>query len=150
MKLILKEDISKLGRKGDIVNVAKGYGRNYLIPKNMAMVATTKNVTMAERMQQKRQAVLEESSELADSIQQALADAHLVISQTSTDEGTLYAAVTNAQIIESIEKFSTFKLEEQQVIVENQVKEIGLHTIKIQLSSDVNFDVTLEIVPETK
>ena len=150
MKLILKEDISKLGRKGDIVNVAKGYGRNYLIPKNMAMVATTKNVTMAERMQQKRQAVLEESSELADSIQQALADAHLVISQTSTDEGTLYAAVTNAQIIESIEKFSTFKLEEHQVIVENQVKEIGLHTIKIQLSSDVNFDVTLEIVPETK
>ena len=53
-------------------------------------------------------------------------------------------------MIESIEKFSTFKLEEDQVIVENQVKEIGLHTVKIQLSSDVNFDVTLEIVPETK
>ena len=150
MKLILKEDISKLGRKGDIVNVAKGYARNYLIPKNMAMVATTKNVTMAERMQAKRQAVLEESSELADSMQQALADAHLVIAQNSTDEGTLYAGVTNTQIIESIEKFSTFKLEEDQVIVENQVKEIGLHTVKIQLSSDVNFDVTLEIVPETK
>ena len=116
----------------------------------MAMVATTKNVTIAERMQEKRQAVLEESSQLADSIQQALADAHLVIAQNSTDEGTLYAAVTNAQIIESIEKFSTFKLEEDQVIVENQVKEIGLHTVKIQLSLDVNFDVTLEIVPETK
>ena len=150
MKLILKEDISKLGRKGDIVNVAKGYARNYLIPKNMAMLATTKNVTMAERMQAKRQAVLEESSELADSMQQALADAHLVMAQNSTDEGTLYAGVTNTQIIESIEKFSTFKLEEDQVIVENQVKEIGLHTVKIQLSSDVNFDVTLEIVPETK
>ena len=54
MKLILKEDISKLGRKGDIVNVAKGYARNYLIPKNMAMVATTKNVTIAERMQEKK------------------------------------------------------------------------------------------------
>ena len=150
MKLILKEDISKLGRKGDIVNVAKGYARNYLIPKNMAMVATTKNVTIAERMQEKRQAVLEESSQLADSIQQALADAHLIIAKNSTDEVTIYAAVTNAQIIESIEKFSTFKLEEDQVIVENQVKEIGLHTVKIQLSSDVNFDVTLEIVPETK
>ena len=150
MKLILKEDISKLGRKGDIVNVAKGYARNYLIPKNMAMVATTKNVTIAERMQEKRQAVLEESSQLADSIQQALADAHLVIAQNSTDEGTLYAAVTNDKMIESIEKFSTFKLEEDQVIVENQVKEIGLHTVKIQLSSDVNFDVTFEIVPETK
>ena len=150
MKLILKEDISKLGRKGDIVNVAKGYARNYLIPKNIAMVATTKNVKIAERMQEKRQAVLEESSQLADSIQQALADAHLVIAQNSTDEGTLYAAVTNAQIIESIEKFSTFKLKEEQVLVEDQVKEIGLHTVKIQLSTDVNFDVTLEIVPETK
>jgi large subunit ribosomal protein L9 len=150
MKLILKEDISKLGREGDIVNVAKGYARNYLIPKNMALVATTKNVTIAQRMQEKRQAVLEESNELADSIQQALADAHLVIAQTSTDEGTLYAAVANSQIIESIEKFSTFRLEEDQVIVKNQVKEIGLHTVNIQLSSDVNFDVTLEIVPETK
>ena len=55
MKLILKEDILKLGRKGDIVNVAKGYARNYLLPKNMAMVATAKNVTIAERMQEKRQ-----------------------------------------------------------------------------------------------
>ena len=55
MKLILNEDISKLGRKGDIVNVAKGYARNYLLPKNMAMVATAKNVTIAERMQEKRQ-----------------------------------------------------------------------------------------------
>ena len=52
--------------------------------------------------------------------------------------------------VESIEKFSTFKLKEEQVLVEGQVKEIGLHTVKIQLSSDVNFDVTLEIVPETK
>ena len=150
MKLILNEDISKLGRKGDIVNVAKGYARNYLLPKNMAMVATAKNVTIAERMQEKRQAILDESNELADSIQQALAGAHLVIAQNSTDEGTLYAAVTNTQIIESIEKFSTFKLKEEQVLVEDQVKEIGLHTVKIQLSSDVNFDVTLEIVPETK
>ena len=85
MKLILNEDISKLGRKGDIVNVAKGYARNYLLPKNMAMVATSKNVTIAERMQEKRQAVLDESNELADSIQQALAGAHLVIPQNSTD-----------------------------------------------------------------
>ena len=114
------------------------------------MVATAKNVTIAERMQEKRQAVLDESNELADSIQQALAGAHLVIAQNSTDEGTLYAAVTNTQIIESIEKFSTFKLKEEQVLVEDQVKEIGLHTVKIQLGTDVNFDVTLEIVPETK
>ena len=87
-------------------------------------------------MEEKKQAALAESSQPADSTQQAIADHHLIIAQNSTDEGTLYADVTNAQIIESIEKFSTFKLEEDQVIVENQVKEIGLHTVKIQLSSD--------------
>jgi len=58
MKLILNADISKLGRKGDIVNVAKGYARNYLIPKNLAMVATAKNVSIAERMQEKRKQYL--------------------------------------------------------------------------------------------
>ena len=101
-------------------------------------------------MQEKRQQQAQVNSELADSIITALADAHIVISQTSTDEGTLYAAISNDQIAEAVETFSGFKLEENQISVENQVKEIGLHTVKVVLGPDTNFDITLEIVPETK
>ena len=75
---------------------------------------------------------------------------HQAFSQTSTDEGTLYAAINNEQITQAVETFSGFKLEEDQINVENQVKEIGLHTVKVVLGPDTSFDITLEIVPDTK
>jgi|TARA_X000000368_G_scaffold11283_1_gene9058 large subunit ribosomal protein L9 len=150
MKLILNSDIKSLGRKGDVVDVAKGYARNYLLPKKLAIVATTNNLEFAQKLQEKRQQQAQVNSELAESIITALADAHIVISQTTTDEGTLYAAISNLQIVEAVETFSGFKLEEEQISVESQVKEIGLHTIKVVLGPDTNFDITLEVVPETK
>ena len=133
MKLILNSDVTKLGRKGDIVDVAKGYARNYLLPKNLAIVATDSNISIAEKIQEKRIAEITESEELAESIKVALADVHLVIPQKSTDEGTLYAAVANNEIVEVIEKFSGFKIEESQIELNDQVKEIGLHNIKIRI-----------------
>tara|TARA_B100000579_G_scaffold119098_1_gene95816 strand:+ start:231 stop:683 length:453 start_codon:yes stop_codon:yes gene_type:complete len=150
MKLILNSDIKSLGRKGDVVDVAKGYARNYLLPKKLAIVATANNLEFAQKLQEKRQQEAQVNNELAESIITALADAHIVISQTTTDEGTLYAAISNLQIVEAVETFSGFKLEEEQISIENQVKEIGLHTIKIILGPDTNFDITLEVVPETK
>lgn len=149
MKLILNSDVTKLGRKGDIVDVAKGYARNYLLPKNLAIVATDSNISIAEKIQEKRIAEITESEELAESIKVALADAHLVIPQKSTDEGTLYAAVANNEIVEVIEKFSGFKIEENQIELNDQVKEIGLHNIKIRISEGVDFDVVLEVIPES-
>tara|TARA_B100001142_G_C14284811_1_gene636414 strand:- start:125 stop:577 length:453 start_codon:yes stop_codon:yes gene_type:complete len=150
MKLILNSDVKSLGRKGDIVNVAKGYARNYLLPKKLAIMATTSNLELAEKIQEKRKLQAQENSELADSITTALADAHIVISQNSTDEGTLYAAISNEQIVEAIETFSGYKLEESQIDMKDQVKEIGLHTVTVVLGPDTQFDTTLEVVPETK
>ena len=150
MKLILNSDIKSLGRKGDVVEVAKGYARNYLLPKKLAIVATANNLEFAQKLQEKRQQQAQVNSELAESIITALADAHIVISQTTTDEGTLYAAISNLQIVEAVETFSGWKLEEEQISLESQVKEIGLHTVKVVLGPDTNFDITLEVVPETK
>ena len=148
MKVILNQDVNKLGKKGDVVEVAKGYARNYLLPKNLGIKATEKNILIAEEMQQKRQASIEENIELANSIKTGLADAKIVITANSTDEGTLYASISNESIIEAIEKFSGYKINESQ-ISDNAIKEIGLHDITINLSGDVSFEVTLEIVPET-
>jgi large subunit ribosomal protein L9 len=150
MKLILNADVKSLGRKGDIVDVAKGYARNYLIPKKLAIKATSNNLKLAEKLQEKRAMQTQVNSELAESIQTALADAKIVISQTSTDEGTLYAAVSNEQIIDAVETFSSFKLQEDQIGLEDQIKEIGLHNVKVVLGPDTSFDITLEVIPETK
>ena len=150
MKLILNSDVKSLGRKGDVVDVAKGYARNYLLPKKLAMVATASNLKFAEKLQEKREMQAQANDELAESIKAALADAKIVISQNTTDEGTLYAAVSDEQIVDAIETFSGFRLEAEQIEVENQVKEIGLHSISIVLGSDAKFETTLEIIPETK
>ena len=148
MKIILNQDVKKLGKKGDVVEVAKGYARNYLLPQKLGIKATEKNILVAEKMQQKRQASIEENIELANSIKEGLADAKIVIAENSTDEGTLYASVSNESIIEAIENFSGYKIVEDQ-IADNSIKEIGLHNVTINLSGDVSFEVTLEIVPET-
>jgi len=150
MKLILNADVKSLGRKGDVVDAAKGYARNYLIPKKLAIKATSNNLKLAEKLQEKRAMQTQVNSELAESIQTALADAKIVISQTSTDEGTLYAAISNEKIIDAVETFSGFKLEEDQIGLANQIKEIGLHNVKVVLGPDTSFDITLEVIPETK
>ena len=150
MKLILNSDVKSLGRKGDVVDVAKGYARNYLLPKNLAVVANSSNLKFAEALREKREIQAVANNELAESIKTALADAKIVISQNTTDEGTLYAAVSNEQIVDAIETFSGFRLEAEQINIENQVKEIGLHSISIVLGPDAKFDTTLEIIPETK
>ena len=150
MKLILNSDVKSLGRKGDVVDVAKGYARNYLLPKKLAVVANSSNLKFAEALREKREIQAVANNELAESIKTALADAKIVISQNTTDEGTLYAAVSNEQIVDAIETFSGFRLEAEQIDVENQVKEIGLHSIFIVLGPDTKFDTTLEIIPETK
>ena len=150
MKLILNSDVKSLGRKGDVVDVAKGYARNYLLPKKLAVVANSSNLKFAEALREKREIQAVANNELAESIKTALADAKIVISQNTTDEGTLYAAVSNEQIVDAIETFSGFRLEAEQIDVENQVKEIGLHSIFIVLGPDAKFETTLEIIPETK
>ena len=150
MKLILNSDVKSLGRKGDVVDVAKGYARNYLLPKKLAVVANSSNLKFAEALREKREIQAVANNELAESIKTALADAKIVISQNTTDEGPLYAAVSNEQIVDAIETFSGFRLEAEQIDVENQVKEIGLHSISIVLGPDAKFETTLEIIPETK
>ena len=142
MKLILNSDVKSLGRKGDVVDVAKGYARNYLLPKKLAIVATSSNLKFAEELQEKREMQTQANDELAESIKTALADANIVISQTTTDEGTLYAAVSNEQIVDAIETFSGFRLEAEQIDMENQVKEIGLHTISVVLGPDTKLETT--------
>lgn len=89
MKLILNSDVKSLGRKGDVVDVAKGYARNYLLPKKLAVVANSSNLKFAEALREKREIQAVANNELAESIKTALADAKIVISQNTTDEGTI-------------------------------------------------------------
>ena len=148
MKLVLSQDVRSLGKRGDIVSVSKGYARNYLLPNNLAIDATQHNLLEAKKLREARLKKEEESMDMANTLLQSLEDTHIVIAQSSTDEGTLYASVTKSQIVEALEKFSGQKIEEDIVNILNPVKEIGLHKISLQLSSEINIEIDLEVIPE--
>ena len=148
MKLILSQDVRNLGKRGDIVNVARGYARNYLFPKNLAIDATEHNILEAEKIKEDRLKREEEGQNIATYLRQALEGVHIVIAQSSTDEGTLYASITKNQIIDAIEKFSGTRVEEEIISIPKAVKEIGLHKINLEISSEIVIEVDLEVIPE--
>ena len=148
MKLVLSQDVRSLGKKGDVVNVSKGYARNYLFPKNLAIDATEQNLEQAEKIKEDRKKKEEEAISIAADLRQTLEDVHIVIAQSSTDEGTLYASITKDQIVESIEKFSGTKVQEEIINIPEPVKEIGLHKILLEISDELIIEIDLEVVPE--
>ena len=148
MKLFLKRDVRSLGKRGDVINVSKGYARNYLLPQNLAIYATEQNLVEAEKIKEDRRKKEEEAINIATDLRQTLEDVHIVIAQSSTDEGTLYASITKAQISESIEKFSGTKVQEEIINIPNPVKEIGLHKILLEISDELSIEIDLEVVPE--
>ena len=148
MKLVLSKDVRNLGKRGDVVSVAKGYARNYLLPNDLAIDATEHNIHKAEKIKEERLKREEEVMNVATNLRQALEGVHIVIAQSSTDEGTLYASITKDQIIDAIEKFSGTRVEEDVVSIPKVVKEIGLHKINLEISSEVNIEVDLEVIPE--
>tara|TARA_B100001996_G_C18580975_1_gene562222 strand:+ start:516 stop:971 length:456 start_codon:yes stop_codon:yes gene_type:complete len=148
MKLVLNQDVRSLGKRGDVINVSKGYARNYLLPKNLAIYATEQNLVEAEKIKEDRRKKEEEAINIATDLRQTLEDVHIVIAQSSTDEGTLYASITKAQISESIEKFSGTKVQEEIINIPNPVKEIGLHKILLEISDELSIEIDLEVVPE--
>ncbi len=148
MKLVLNQDVRSLGKRGDVINVSKGYARNYLLPKNLAIYATEQNLVEAEKIKEDRKKKEEEAINIATDLRQTLEDVHIVIAQSSTDEGTLYASITKAQISESIEKFSGTKVQEGIINIPKPVKEIGLHKILLEISDELSIEIDLEVVPE--
>ena len=148
MKLILSQDVRNLGKRGDIVNVARGYARNYLFPKNLAIDATEHNILEAEKIKEDRLKREEEVMNIATNLRQALEGVHIVIAQSSTDDGTLYASITKNQIIDAIEKFSGTRVEEGIISIPKAVKEIGLHKINLEISSEIVIEVALEVIQE--
>ncbi|SVD28729.1 uncharacterized protein METZ01_LOCUS381583 [marine metagenome] len=148
MKLVLSKDVRNLGKRGDVVSVAKGYARNYLLPNDLAIDATEHNIHKAEKIKEERLKREEEVMNVATNLRQALEGVHIVIVQSSTDEGTLYASITKDQIIDAIEKFSGTRVEEGVVSIPKVVKEIGLHKINLEISSEVTIEVDLEVIPE--
>lgn len=147
MKLILTSDVNDLGKRGDVVDVADGYARNYLLPRSFAIKANAGALHQAEAIREARVIAEQKAKETAENIAQQLVGSRVVLAAQAGDEGQLYGSVQLADVIEGIRRFTGIELDRGQVEVGEPIKAIGLHEIQIKVHADVEFPLTLDVIP---
>lgn len=147
MKLILTSDVKELGKGGDVVDVADGYARNFLLPKKLAMKANPGALEAAETIREARIVADRKAKDFAEAIATQLVGSRVVLAAQAGDEGQLYGSVGVGDIIEGINRFTGIELERGQVELAEPIKAIGLHEVRVKVHQDVEFPLTLDIIP---
>ncbi|NOY55106.1 MAG: 50S ribosomal protein L9 [Actinobacteria bacterium] len=147
MKLILTSEVPDLGGKGDVVEVSEGYGRNYLLPKNLAVKATPGALSNAEALLRSRRETERRSFEAAEAVAKALVGTRVVVAARAGDEGKLFGSVSTADIVEGVKKFTGIELDKSHVYLPEPIKSIGLYEIRVKLHPDVEFPLSLDVIP---
>jgi large subunit ribosomal protein L9 len=147
MKVILTTDVKDVGHKGDVLDVADGFARNYLIPKSFAIKATAGALREAEGMRRAREEAARKAKEEAEATAQALVGTRVVMAAQAADEGRLFGSIGVRDIAAAIEKFTGLQVPHQQIDLRTPIKEIGLHEVRITLHPEVEFMLTLDVIP---
>ena len=147
MKLILTSDVAGLGEAGEIVDVADGYGRNYLLPKRLAERATPGAVANAERVVELRRESEARAKSEAESIAKSLVGTRVVIAAQAGDEGRLFGSVGAGDVIEGVKKFTGIELDRKHIELPATIKSIGLHEVQVHLHPQVIFPLTIDVIP---
>jgi large subunit ribosomal protein L9 len=147
MEVILKEDVSKLGSRGDVVKVAEGYGRNYLLPKKLAIEATTANRAVIEQM--KASAVRRVAREKGDAeaLGKQLAGVELLFTRKSGEREQLFGSVTSADIARELEH-KGLNIDRRKIQLDEPLKAIGDFQVPVKLHRDLIVPVKVTIQKE--
>jgi large subunit ribosomal protein L9 len=148
MKVILKQDVNKLGQKDDIITVKDGYGRNYLIPKGYGIQATESAMKIHSENLRQRAHKEEKIKQEAEKIAEKLKDVKLTIGAKTSSAGKIFGSVNTIQIAEAL-KEKGFDIDRRSILIaDDQVKEIGSYKASIKLHRDVKVEIDFEVVAE--
>jgi large subunit ribosomal protein L9 len=147
MKVILTSDVAGLGHKGDVVDVADGYARNFLVPRSLAIKATRGALKEAEALRRSREEAEQRARADAEQIAETLVGSRVVVAARSADEGKLFGSIGVRDVAAAIETFTGVKIEHQHIVLAAPIKEIGLHEVVVQPHPEVQFQLTLDVIP---
>ena len=149
MEIILREHVEHLGRRGDIVKVAEGYARNYLLPRKLALAVNEGNKRQIERERKNAEArELEEKSQ-AEAFAARLAELDVAIPRRVGENDTLYGSVTTADIASALAA-KGFEVDRRKIVLADPLKALGQVTVPIKIHRDVTAQVKVSMVPESK
>lgn len=145
MKLLLRSDVSGVGKKGDVVEVADGYGRNYLVPKGLAMKATPGAEKQAGAMRRARSIKDAADRSAAEDIAKVLVPAIITIEARAGGEGKLFGSVTTNDVADAVEAQTGVVLDRKHLTIDEPIKTTGTHAVSAKLHGDVQFQITVEV-----
>lgn len=147
MEVILREDIQGLGYKNDTVDVKPGYGRNYLIPRGMAIIASTSNKKMIEENIRQAAHKAEKAKKDAEEIAKKIGDVSLEIKTKAGEKGKIFGAITPIQVAEALAAIG-HEVDRKRISFDQKIKELGEYTAILDLHKEVHHPVTIKVVAD--
>jgi large subunit ribosomal protein L9 len=149
MEVILREHVDNLGRRGDIVKVAAGYGRNYLLPRKLALAVNENNKRQIERERTAAEArELEEKSQ-AEAYAERLSQADLAIARRVGENDTLYGSVTSADVAQALHA-KGFEIDKRKITLAAPMKALGEYAVAVKVHRDVTAQIKVKVVAEQR
>ena len=146
MKIVLRSDVDNLGKKGDIIDVADGYARNFLIPKGRAIPASDGVVAQAAAMRKSRDIKDAKLRAGAEEIARRLVPVVIRIPARAGGEGKLFGSVTATDVVEAVQAQANIELDRRKVTLDDPIRSLGTHEVPVRLHPEVQFRVTVEVV----
>lgn len=146
MNVILREDIAGVGRRGDIVTVADGHARNYLLPRGLALVATDGAINQANAMRRARDLREASDREAARTVAEALTAKAITVKAKSGNEGRLFGSVTTADIASALAAQAGVSLDRKKIVAQ-PIRTTGSHSAVVRLHADVECTIKISVVP---
>jgi large subunit ribosomal protein L9 len=147
VEVILREDVDKLGRRGDIVKVAEGYGRNYLLPRGLALAVNDANKAMIARERKALEARLAKEKSECEALAQRIAGIRMVAPRKVGENDVLYGSVTSGDIAEFL-KGKGIDVDKRRVLLDEPIKKLGDHEVRIKLHPEVTASMKLLVSKE--
>jgi len=143
---ILLQDVENLGERGAVVDVSKGYLRNYLIPRRMAQPATRASVAAAQRRQEALERARREAAERAQETAALLSRTVLTITQAAGEDGRLFGSVTSQDVVDAIREARGVKVDRRRVQLAEPIRAVGTHMVEIEVTEGVSTSVKTMVV----
>lgn len=146
MKLVLTDDVKGLGHRGDVVNVAEGYGRNFLLPKQLAFPATPGNLKRLEQERKRYDARVSHEKDEAQKVAQSIEGIRIVLQKKSGENDALYGSVTSSELADALAAKGV-SVDKRKIDLEEPIKRLGEHTVHVKLHKEVTVAITVEVKP---
>ncbi|MGB8951908.1 MAG: 50S ribosomal protein L9 [Candidatus Aminicenantales bacterium] len=147
MKVILKLDVENLGRKGDIVNISPGYGRNYLVPNKLALEVTSSNMKMIAIEKQALKKKIEQERSSYQELIQKLNQITLSFRRKAGEKDTIFGSVSSTDIKEALEK-QGFEIDKKKIVLDEPLKRLGNYTVPVKIYHEDKAEIKIEVLKE--